>query len=254
MTGEKRLESIEVVEDLTARARCDEGFLRLSRLRLRNVYADGTASREYACDVVSRRHVDAVAIVLWHREGRKVLVHLRRATRAAIWLRRAKQAELVRPDPRPHDTILELVAGVLEEQDRGEGGVRRRAAIEAKEEVGFDVDPERTVELGEGFFPTPGVTDEKVHLVAAEVTPGTASAASGDGSVMEEGACAVVLELGAAIAGCRTGEIPDAKTEIGLRRLADHLGYIPELDAFEDELPPELRARHDRLGLAGRGS
>jgi ADP-ribose pyrophosphatase len=249
MDHEKRLERIEVVDDVTSRSRCDEGFLRVSRFRLRNVWEDGTRSREYSCDVVSRRWIDAVAVVLWHREGDRVLVHLRRATRATVWLRRTKQAELVRPDARAYDTIVELVAGVLEADDRGPDGVRRRGAIEAKEEAGFDVDPARAVELGDGFFPSPGVSDEKVWLIAAEVVPGSASRALGDGSVMEEGSSTIVLELGDAIARCRSGEIPDAKTEIGLRRLADHLGFIPELGIFADALTNDLRARYDRLGV-----
>jgi ADP-ribose pyrophosphatase len=40
---------------------------------------------------------------------------------------------------------------------------------------------------------------------------------------MEEGARTEWLDLEAAIAGCTTGEIEDAKTEIVLRRLADWL-------------------------------
>ena len=35
-----RLDSIEIVEDLTAESRCDQGFLRVARLRLRNHYAE----------------------------------------------------------------------------------------------------------------------------------------------------------------------------------------------------------------------
>ncbi len=35
---------IEIVEDYTQRARCDEGFLRLRRLRARNRRADGSRS------------------------------------------------------------------------------------------------------------------------------------------------------------------------------------------------------------------
>jgi hypothetical protein len=68
---------------------------------------------------------------------------------------------------------------------------------------------------------------------------------------MEECAKLVVLELGEAIAACRSGAIPDMKTEIGLLRLADHLGYLPQLGCFVDELPSELAARHTPLGVSG---
>ena len=72
--------------------------------------------------------------------------------------------------------------------------------------------------------------------------------------MMEECAKLVVLELGEAIAACRSGAIPDMKTEIGLLRLADHLGYLPQLGCFVDELPPELAARHTPLGVSGRSA
>jgi ADP-ribose pyrophosphatase len=245
----RRVVKIETVEDRTAGSRCDQGFLRLRRLRLRSHFSDGTVSREYGCDILSRQNVDAVAVVLYHRAEGKVFVHLRRNTRAAVWLRREKQDELVRPDPRAYDEIDELVAGVLEPVDKGEDGLKRRGAAEAREEAGFDVDPSRARELGPGFFPTPGVTDEMVWLVAVEVDPASAGAAHGDGSVMEEGASVHVRELTDAIAACRRGEIPDAKTEIGLLRLADWLGWVPQLDVWAKDLPPELRARFRPPGL-----
>ena len=52
-----------------------------------------------------------------------------------------------------------------------------------------------------------------------------------------------MLSLRDAIAQCRSGEIPDMKTEIALLRLADTLGYIPQLDAFVEELPEDVQAR-----------
>jgi len=125
----------------------------------------------------------------------------------------------------------------------------RRGALEAKEEAGFPTRPEDVHLLGAGFFPTPGVTDEKVFLAEAEVDPLTAGAIEGDGSVMEEGASVIVRELAEAIEACRTGAIPDVKTEVGLLRLADALGYVPQLGMFVDELPAELRARWRSLGV-----
>ncbi|MEZ0228988.1 MAG: NUDIX hydrolase, partial [Planctomycetota bacterium] len=222
--SQKKLARIEVVADRTASSKCDEGFLRLRRLSLRNHYEDGTTSRDYPCDIVSRPGADAVAVVLWHREGSKLLVHLRRGARAAVYLRKDKKAELVQPDDRVYETLEELVAGILEAEDTGPEGLMRRGALEAHEEAGFEVQPGAVRVLGAGFFPTPGVTDEKVFLAEVEVDPAKAGAIEGDGSVMEEGASTVVRELCAAIAACRRGEILDAKTEIGLFRLADSLG------------------------------
>lgn len=251
MTEGPLVASIEVVEDRTAEAGCDEGFLRLRRLVLRNTYTDGTQSPPYACDVMSRRSVDAVAVVLWHREpDGRIMVHYREGTRAPIWLRRLKQGDLPHKDSRDYDRIGEIVAGVLEPGDDGVAGVLRRGAIEAQEEAGYTLDTDAVRDLGlHGFFPSPGVTDEKVYLVSAEVDPARRGVAEGDGSVMEQGSRLVSCELREAIRACRAGEIPDAKTELALLRLADQLGYLPQLDCLISDLPAELRARYDRLGV-----
>jgi hypothetical protein len=66
---------------------------------------------------------------------------------------------------------------------------------------------------------------------------------------MEEGQRVLVLDLVDAIARCRRGEIPDMKTEIGLLRLCDRIGFVPQLGMFADELPPALYAKYDALGI-----
>jgi hypothetical protein len=70
---------------------------------------------------------------------------------------------------------------------------------------------------------------------------------------MEEASRLLEFELGEAIEACRRGEIPDMKTEIALLRLADHLGYLPQLGCFASELPEQLRLRYRRLGVAPSG-
>jgi ADP-ribose pyrophosphatase len=249
--GGARLRSIEVVEDRTAQSRCDEGFLRLRRLRLRNHYEDGGSSAVYACDVLSRPGSDAVVAVLYEVDGaRRVRVLLRDAPRAPVYLRIEKR--FVHPDPRVYLSLCELVAGLVEESDgSGDLGLCRRAAIEAGEEAGVRLDAEDFQVLGGESFASPGTGDEKLRFCAAS-TALAAARAGGDGSVMEEGARLVVLELADAIEACRSGAIPDMKTELGLLRLADHLGYLPQLRCFVDELPPALAARHTRLGIAPR--
>ena len=239
---------VEVVEDLTASARCDVGFLKLRRLRIRNVYADGSRSAPYACDVMSRRDVDAVTVVLYEVDReRRVRVLLKEGLRPAVFLRKDKT--LARPDAKPWLFVAEIAAGVLEKSDDGEGGIERRAALEAEEECGLAVDPATIEPLGGSMFPSPGVTDECVYFRAARVPVEHARGGAGDGSKMEEGQRVLVLDLPEAIARCRRGEIPDMKTEIGLLRLCDRIGFLPQLGMFVDELPPELRARHSRLGI-----
>jgi ADP-ribose pyrophosphatase len=247
--AERRLRSIEIVEDRTARSRCDEGFLRLRRLRLRNRYEDGSHSEVYPCDVLSRPGSDAVVAVLYEIDGeRRVRVLLRDAPRAPVYLRREKH--FVHPDPRVYLSLLELVAGMVEEADgAGDAGLCRRAAVEAREEAGLPARAEDFRVLGGESFASPGTGDEKLRFCAGRAQLAQARPGAGDGSVMEEGARVVTLELADAIEACRSGTIPDMKTEIGLLRLADHLGYLPQLRCFADELPPALARRYTRLGV-----
>jgi hypothetical protein len=66
---------------------------------------------------------------------------------------------------------------------------------------------------------------EKEYFAAVEVDPATQVELAGDGSAMEEGATTRWLDLDDAIAACVRGEISDLKTEVGLRRLRDHLAH-----------------------------
>jgi ADP-ribose pyrophosphatase len=242
---------VEVVEDRTDRSTCLGGFLKLRRLLVRNVYADGTRSAPYACDVMSRTQVDAVAVVLHERSEGGVRVMLKEGLRPAVWLRRGKSIE--HREEHPVLKVLEIAAGVLEAKDGGPGGVERRAADEAHEECGLRVDAADVVDLGAPSFPSPGVTDERVHFRSVEVPLHEGGQADGDGSPMEQGTRAVVLDLVDAIARCRRGDIPDMKTELALLRLCDAVGYLPQLRCFRDELPPDLAARYAAPGLAGDG-
>lgn len=236
-----RLVAIEVVEDRTDASRCDDGFVRVRRLLLRNVYDDGSTSRTYAYDVASRRHVDAVAVVLYDRDAQgRVRVALRAGVRPPVWLRRDR---VLPHREQEHHLLAEIVAGVLEDEDAAEGGVENRAVAECKEEAGYDVDPADVCPLGGGLFPSPGVTDERVLFRVVETDLDERGEACGDGSVMEEDVEVVILPLREAIRRCRTGEIPDMKTEIALLRLCDAIRYIPALDCFVDDLPDDLRER-----------
>jgi hypothetical protein len=76
-----------------------------------------------------------------------------------------------------------------------------------------------------------------------------ASGGEGDGSAMEQDQRVLVLDLVDAIESCRRGEIPDMKTEIGLLRLCDQIGFLPQLGMFADELPARLRERLRCLGV-----
>jgi len=222
----RRVRRIQVLEDRAGRTGPADGFLRLRRLTLVNEYEDGTRSAPYPCDVVSRRRVDAVTILLFRRKaGDRVEVALREGYRAPIWLR-CEDPGVPFPEDPPIAALVETVAGVIEEEDARlprSKALRRRARLEAREEVGIEIPEEAIFELGAASFPSPGVSDEKVYFCAAEAELDGALPPSGDGSVMEEAGGLFRCDLEEAIRRCREGAIPDMKTEIALTRLRDRL-------------------------------
>ena len=231
----KELSDIEVVHDRTGEMGPDEGFLRLKRFVVRNRYADGSTSEDYSCDVVSRVRMDAVAVVIYEiTDDRRVRVALRTGVRPPIWFRKDK--DVTHPLERDHLLLAEIVAGLLEPEDRGPGGIERRAAAECFEEAGYVIEPERFVTLGGPLFASPGITDETVHYRAVETDLDFRGEPVTDGSIMEEAGEVILLDLIEALRICRSGENPDAKTEIGLLRLCAHIGYLPQLECFADEL------------------
>jgi len=247
----RELKSVEIVEDRTQGSLAHEGYLRIERLTVRNLYADGSHSEPYPCDVLRRPGSDAVAAVLFERTtAGTIRVLLRESVRVPIYLRRTR--DLVHPDPQDFDGVIELVAGMVEPSDPpGQAGLALRAQAETLEEAGLDAPLHAFCELGAGSFASPGAGDEKVLFQAGEVVldQADAAAATGDGSIMEEWSRLLFMELGEAIRACREGQIPDLKTEVGLLRLASHLGYIPELGLYAKDLPEDLRGRYQQLGL-----
>jgi ADP-ribose pyrophosphatase len=201
----------------------DGGFLAIRRLRLRNVRADGSASEQYICDAVVRPFgQDAVVVVVYARTERGVEVLVRHGLRPALVLGR-DPARAPLPEQKPGIFLTELVAGIIEEGDQGEAGLKARAAHETHEEAGFLVEQDSVVLLGAGMFPSPGCLTEKFYFAAVEVDPATQQELAGDGSPMEEGARTTWLILDDAISACRAGQLTDLKTELGLRRFKDYL-------------------------------
>jgi ADP-ribose pyrophosphatase len=198
------------------------GFFSIRRLRLCNRNADGSRSQPYTCEFVERpKGIDAVVVVLWRRNADAIEVLLRDGLRPALWFGRHGVQMPIADDVR-RMWMTEVVAGILEHDDTGEAGIRKRAAIEAWEEAGLRVDPERVSFLGAGSFPTPGSMPEKYWLVSAEIAiDAPVHPPEGDGSPMEHGVTTRWCTLDQAIAACVAGEITDAKTELALRRLRD---------------------------------
>ncbi len=125
----------------------------------------------------------------------------------------------LRPVPPAHDGGLwELPAGLIEP---GEDGAQA-AARELAEELGFQADADEMQPLGEWTFPAPGIIGERhCPCFVVQVDPSTRSLPTEDGSSLERSAAIVSLPVRDALEHCRRGSIRDAKTELGLRRLAE---------------------------------
>lgn len=216
---------IEIIEDFSATARCDEGFLRVKRLRCRNRRADGSSSPVYRVDVVDRPRLDAVSVLVYRRGAAGLEVLTRMNLRPAAYFRKDQRDAMTVPDPGAgYLRVEEIVAGLLEPEDKGEEGLRRRAAEEVREEAGYPVRPEDIQLLGGSFFLAPGILSEKVFPSAVDVTDVKQEEPEGDGSPLEEGTLLHWRPLSEVLEACRRGEIPDAKTEVSLTRLLARLG------------------------------
>jgi ADP-ribose pyrophosphatase len=212
--------TIDVVKDETSSTPSDAGFVRVRRLTLRNRYGDGSEpSRDYPYDCVERDATDAVGIVLYARTPDRVCV--RSAIRPPLALRPGYALPLAATQPDP--TLFEIPAGLVEAEERGEEGLRACAARETMEEVGLAIAADAFFRLGPGVFLSPGLSAEKLYFLAAEADPESAGAPTLDGSPVEDAAVIRWLTLADALEACRTGAIEDAKTEVAIRRLAEHL-------------------------------
>jgi len=211
--------SVDVLADESSTARCDQGFLRLRRLSLRNRYEDGSTSRTYRYDLVERDALDAVAIVLWCRGPEGIEVCLRTALRPPLAFRHTYQVPVKEPECSP--VQWEVPAGLVEPNEVGEEGIRRCAARETLEEVGLHLSESDFRPLGVGVYLSPGVMAEKLHFLEAEVNPSERGEPQADGSAVEERAEVRFLPLSSAMSAIARGEIADIKTELAIRRLVE---------------------------------
>lgn len=168
-------------------------------------------------DVVERKALDAVVVVPYFLDQGRAMVRLRTVVRPPLALRPPPPEGV----PAPEVVAWELPAGLIEPGEApAEAGAR-----ELFEELG--VRAERLFPLGPPLCPCPAVVAEIHVFYGAELAQPTAGAAEpvpeGDGSLFEDDAAFATLSLDDALLACRQGEIWDAKTELGLRRLADHL-------------------------------
>src|SRR5438093_5594629 len=96
------------------------GFLTLERVRARNLYRNGGASRPYRFEVLHRRGVDAVAIMPFYFDlrTRRLMVICKIGFRPGLYVRH--RLPLPARERRRYTSVIEAVAGSLEPGDRGE--------------------------------------------------------------------------------------------------------------------------------------
>ncbi len=208
---------LELVEDLSPTA--PPGFLTLRRRRLRVRHSDHTGSAVFTYDNVDRRALDAVVIAPHFTRAGECWTYLRSALRPATYLRPPEQRPLL--EKPTLGQLWELPAGLVEADEYSAEGLKRCAARELEEELGFDIGREHFRPLGPSTFPCPGIIGERHHFFHVAVVPHQRATPSEDGSVLEQGALIVALALREALALVRAGHIEDAKSELALRRLAE---------------------------------
>jgi ADP-ribose pyrophosphatase len=200
-----------IANDATAGARATGGFLNLRRLELIARYPGGAASEPFQYDLATRAALDAVVIAAHYRGPRGPEVYLRTAVRPPC---------AFRPIAPAHDgSLWELPAGLVEpDEDPAES-----AARELGEELGFQARAADMRPLGHWTFPAPGIIGERHLFYSVEVNPEARGEPTEDGSALERAAAVLAVPLADALEHCRAGSLRDAKTELGLRRLAETL-------------------------------
>jgi ADP-ribose pyrophosphatase len=225
MTQDRILPSVpavrlRVIENLTPEQ--PPGFLRLVRRRVIAIGPDGLASPSFIYDEVDRVALDAVVVAAYYLDdAARPRVYLRSATRPPIALRAAESHVFAELGTRMG--MWELAAGLVEADESSPLGIAECAKRELAEELGFDVDVSELRPLGQSTLPAPGVIGERHFFFFVQVEPQRRQQPTLDGSALEQLGAVVDVALSDALAACGAGEIEDAKTELGLRRLAELL-------------------------------
>lgn len=212
--------SLRVVSEKPDSEQDHPAFLRVRHIVLTATLPDGSVSEPFSYDTIERRAVDAVVVAAHfrHADGRR-FVYLRSALRPPVALRSREASPL--PERPTLGGLWEVVAGLVEADERSAAGLVSCAARELYEELGARVSEVEIRPLGPATFPSPGIIGERHYYFHVEVLPASLVAPTEDGSVLERQASIITVPLDEALALLRAGEIEDAKTEIALRRLAE---------------------------------
>lgn len=209
--------TLQLVQDLSPPG--PAGFLRLVRRQLVALDAQGEVSLPFVYDEVDRSALDAVVIAAHYVLNGTRHVYLRSAARPPVLLRKSDRnlgQEYV-----TRNGLWELPAGLVEPGEASRTGVIQCAQRELKEELGFDVTIDQLAPLGPSTYPCPGVIAERHYFFHVSVHPDKRREPTLDGSAIETLGAIIDVPLDDALSWCRAGQLEDAKSELGLRRLAE---------------------------------
>lgn len=185
-------EDFEIIE----REACFSGFYRLERLRLRHRQFAGGMGPELSRELFVRH--DAVCVLPYDPQRDEVVL--------------IEQFRVGALDKSANPWLLELVAGLIDKDEQPEEVARREALEEANL-------PITSLWPLTQYYPSPGGSDERVHLFVGRCD---AQGAGGVHGLAEEGEDirVHVWSLQDALAAVRDGRIDNAPSIIALQWLA----------------------------------
>ena len=186
------------------------GFLKVRHVEL-SVDQRGDRSPAFPYDVIDRVALDAAVMVPWFMKNGARHVVVRSALRPPLFLAGAAAPDLA------SGYLWELPAGLIEP---GEAPIAA-AARELNEEIGTNLGPDRVRPLGAATVPVPAMIAERQFFFSVEIDLAELTVASGDGSPLERVSKLATATVDELLELVRTGRLPDAKTELGLRRFAE---------------------------------
>lgn len=207
-----------------------QGFLGIDRRKVKIIYPEmGPTSIDdqiMTVDSVIRKANDAVAIVPYFTLNNEVYVYLRSCLRPAAMFRDYSK------DNRPENcgfsgpgNLWEVPAGLVDKEEDGIDGLKHAAIRELHEEIGILVDERNINKLGPRYFSSAGMCAERIYFFEAEVNPLEQETPGEDGSPLEMGGEVIAVKLSEALNAIENEEILDAKTQMGLMRLAANLNF-----------------------------
>ncbi|VXC15219.1 ADP-ribose pyrophosphatase [Pseudomonas sp. 8Z] len=182
--------------DILTREECFRGFYRLDRVKLRHRQFSGAMGPELTRELFVRH--DAVCVLPYDPQRDEVVL--------------IEQFRVGAMDKAANPWLLELVAGLIDKDEEPEEVARREAVEEADLTLG-------SLWPITQYFPSPGGSDEFVHLFLGRCD---SSAAGGVHGLAEEGEDirVHVMPLQDALAATRDGRINNAASLIALQWLA----------------------------------